>query len=192
MADRPQQNREDRMMWGVTKRAAVAAAVVVGAVWPAAAAAAPAEERAAAGETVCPDRNPEGSTPYRPVGTSAGQFAECTRGVPVLLDCPKGLLWNLRLNVCDWPWRAKETVAATETLLRPTPEGLSARVTWEGKPLYRAEVVITAPDGTEACSAWTDDTGRALCEDLDADGSGYTARYEGTEILTGSSATGAG
>ena len=30
-------------------------------------------------------------------------FYQCVNGVPVLMPCPEGLVFNPETNVCDWP-----------------------------------------------------------------------------------------
>ncbi|XP_050306309.1 probable chitinase 10 [Anthonomus grandis grandis] len=45
-------------------------------------------------EVYLPDRN-------------CNKFWQCSNGVPIKMSCPEGLHWNRRLNVCDWPSRAR-------------------------------------------------------------------------------------
>lgn len=143
-------------------------------------------------ERVCPEVDPEDRSVYAPVGDSARQFFECSNGVPYLFTCPDGLLFNSTLDVCDWPENAIAVAAPTRTAIEgPNSEEPFARVTWGGNmPLYRAQVTFTHPDGTFLCTAYTDDTGRATCEDLIlGDEARYTATYPGTDTLTGSTTT---
>ncbi|MFG3430379.1 carbohydrate-binding module family 14 protein [Streptomyces californicus] len=173
------------------KRAGVLTAAVA-LCWPASAVAAqpsaPAASTAAADVQLCPAKDPLERPVYSPVGSSAAKFVECNKGVPVVLDCPKGLLFNPRLNVCDWPWRARTLNIPTTTQTMNTAEGIAARVTWEGKPLYDAAVTFSAPDGKRVCDAYTDDEGLAVCPGTDSPAGGYTAAYAGSETMLASSA----
>ncbi|XP_050295925.1 peritrophin-1-like [Anthonomus grandis grandis] len=38
---------------------------------------------------------------------NCNRFWQCSNGVSIRMSCPAGLHWNRRLNVCDWPRRAK-------------------------------------------------------------------------------------
>jgi cytolysin (calcineurin-like family phosphatase) len=40
---------------------------------------------------------------YHPNVRDAGSFYQCSNGVPYLHNCPSGLVFNPKLNVCDWP-----------------------------------------------------------------------------------------
>ncbi|MFE7456655.1 chitin binding peritrophin-A domain-containing protein [Streptomyces sp. NPDC057554] len=177
------------------KSLAVLAAATLGLISPVwTATAVESAERSQQALRVCPAVDPEDASVYAPLGNTAAGFAECSNGVPYAMDCPQGLLFNLRLNVCDWPRNAEKEGAETRltaaaVTLSPTTE-LSAVVTWEDKPLYQAPVVFLDPQGSALCHAETDDTGRAACEADGVTEAGYTAVYAGTETLTAANATG--
>ncbi|XP_018568787.1 peritrophin-1-like [Anoplophora glabripennis] len=53
----------------------------------------------------CPPTN--GYLPtYFPHETSCSNFYECSNGIPYTMECPRGLDFNPRINVCDYPERA--------------------------------------------------------------------------------------
>lgn len=156
---------------------------------------------------VCPPSDPDNGA-AGPVGGSAKEYAACSNGRVYVMPCAPGLLWFPRAWACDYPQNAAaEPVPTATTPGEParldgrtgTVSNLNARVTWDDNPLYDAPVRFTAADGTALCTApRTDQTGHATCtaedvsltpESLTADG--YTATYEGTEILLGSSGRGA-
>ncbi|MDW4918984.1 chitin binding peritrophin-A domain-containing protein [Streptomyces californicus] len=138
-------------------------------------------------QRVCPPVDPEDRSAYAPVGFSAANFVECSNGVPYLFTCPAGLLWNLQLDVCDYPKNAHANRTGTRTVAS-TAE-LSADVTWNSKPLYMARVIFTDAEGNRLCEVETDATGHAQCWAGVPAGTTYIATYEGTDILSGSSHT---
>ncbi|CAH1280472.1 unnamed protein product [Diabrotica balteata] len=40
---------------------------------------------------------------YFPYIYDCSKYYECSNGIPVLMDCPTGELWNIKINNCDWP-----------------------------------------------------------------------------------------
>ncbi|CAH1370514.1 hypothetical protein MTP99_012090 [Tenebrio molitor] len=56
------------------------------------------------GHRRCPPR--DGAYPVYIPHRDCTKFYECSNGTPYLFDCPAGLHFNPRKNVCDWPWRA--------------------------------------------------------------------------------------
>ncbi|KAH7951696.1 peritrophin-1 [Rhipicephalus sanguineus] len=60
-------------------------------------------------------------------------FYLCAQGVPTLMECPSGLQFNRKLNVCDHPW-----YAACFELPLPVPELPTTEA-----PLATEKVVIT-------------------------------------------------
>ncbi|XP_037572817.1 peritrophin-1 [Dermacentor silvarum] len=61
-------------------------------------------------------------------------FYLCSQGVPELIECPRALHFNRKLNVCDFPWRAAcvELELPTEPAL-PTTDA----------PVVTEKIVIT-------------------------------------------------
>ncbi|XP_018568786.1 peritrophin-1-like [Anoplophora glabripennis] len=53
----------------------------------------------------CPATNGDQPT-YFPHETSCSNFYECSHGIAYTMECPAGLDFNTRLNVCDLPERA--------------------------------------------------------------------------------------
>lgn len=47
--------------------------------------------------------DPEDFSIYFPNPFHCNQFFECSVGKSILFTCPDGLLFNSKLNVCDWP-----------------------------------------------------------------------------------------
>ncbi|XP_055905735.1 peritrophin-1-like [Eupeodes corollae] len=43
------------------------------------------------------------SEKYFPVPYDCSQFIECDNRRPAILTCPEGLVYNIKLRVCDWP-----------------------------------------------------------------------------------------
>ncbi|KAH6929709.1 hypothetical protein HPB50_005158 [Hyalomma asiaticum] len=60
-------------------------------------------------------------------------FYLCSQGVPELIECPRALQFNRKLNVCDFPWRA-----ACVELPLPEPE-----LPTTDAPVATERVVIT-------------------------------------------------
>ncbi|XP_025832634.1 chitin-binding domain protein cbd-1 [Agrilus planipennis] len=52
---------------------------------------------------VCPAVDPLDRSIYLPHESDCSKFYECSNGVPILLECPKGTLFNTDLDACDWP-----------------------------------------------------------------------------------------
>lgn len=61
-----------------------------------------------------PDNDP--TTVYFLPNCDCNKFCQCNFGEPVLFTCPKGLHFNVELNVCDWPHHANchSTCGSTE------------------------------------------------------------------------------
>ncbi|XP_032672410.1 peritrophin-1-like [Odontomachus brunneus] len=56
-------------------------------------------------ELDCPIPNKENAT-LLPHPTNCNSYFVCETGEPIPMTCPKGLHFNPKLSVCDWPWRA--------------------------------------------------------------------------------------
>ncbi|KZC09154.1 Peritrophin-1, partial [Dufourea novaeangliae] len=65
------------------------------------------------GSTLCPDPNGR----YRSA-TNCSEFYVCVFGKPIKFSCPRGLVYNDVLNVCDYPYNVDCKGAATP---KPTP-----------------------------------------------------------------------
>ncbi|XP_058803781.1 peritrophin-1-like [Phymastichus coffea] len=50
----------------------------------------------------CPKENSENVT-FRPNADNCTTYYVCESGFPILMNCPPGLNFNPRENVCDWP-----------------------------------------------------------------------------------------
>ncbi len=51
----------------------------------------------------CPEVDPLDHYVFFPNLGDCSTFFYCRNGVPILMDCPEGLLFNAKLDVCDWP-----------------------------------------------------------------------------------------
>lgn len=51
----------------------------------------------------CPLPDPENKTVYLPADDCA-KFCKCSNGVPQPMKCPKGLRFDRKRQVCNWPW----------------------------------------------------------------------------------------
>ncbi|XP_071440536.1 chondroitin proteoglycan 2-like [Hetaerina americana] len=56
-------------------------------------------------EVKCPDKTGD-DVVQLPNPKDCSTFYKCDRGIPVLIQCPKGLNYNNELRVCDYPWNA--------------------------------------------------------------------------------------
>lgn len=54
----------------------------------------------------CPRKDPKHTSIYLK-NKDCNKFCECSNGRAIVQNCPKGLHFNSRLDVCDWPWKAK-------------------------------------------------------------------------------------
>ncbi|MFF8566594.1 chitin binding peritrophin-A domain-containing protein [Streptomyces albidoflavus] len=181
------------------------APVAMAALFAAAAAVSPAnaaQPPAPSAANACPAEDP-GNAVLIPRGSSAGGYAACSNGSAYAMPCPSGLLWNAAVGVCDYP--ANSTAAPAPTRITATEParinsrsgavtGLTAVVTWgDGQPLYDAPVRFTTAGGTALCTAHTDQTGRATCSAgyvANVTPGRFTATYDGTESLRGSTGQG--
>ncbi|MFE3068683.1 carbohydrate-binding module family 14 protein [Streptomyces sp. NPDC059247] len=151
---------------------------------------------------VCPPVDPPDSALLIPLGDSATQFGECSNGQALRLPCPDGLIFDIDRSVCNFPDRVRQAPTQTtagNARLDATGRkvtGLTATVTWRGKPLLDAPVHFTTVSGARLCDAFTDDSGHASCDAGNAaQGAdqllrGYTASYDGTKNLLPSNGKG--
>ncbi len=51
----------------------------------------------------CPQVDPLDHTVLLPNPADCSTFFSCSMGIPILMFCPVGLLFNKMLEVCDWP-----------------------------------------------------------------------------------------
>ncbi|XP_059477880.1 mucin-2-like [Neocloeon triangulifer] len=54
----------------------------------------------------CPEDSNSGLAIHLPNPDDCGSFCKCDWGVPIYFDCPGGLHFNPKLEVCDWPENA--------------------------------------------------------------------------------------
>ncbi|KAJ8925511.1 hypothetical protein NQ315_009350 [Exocentrus adspersus] len=50
----------------------------------------------------CPEEDENSHATYFPHETECGKFYECHNGESVILECPPGLYWDAKVNVCNW------------------------------------------------------------------------------------------
>ncbi len=55
------------------------------------------------GDERCPAVDPLDHTVLLPNPADCSSYYSCSNGVPILMNCPDGLHFNAKLDVCDWP-----------------------------------------------------------------------------------------
>jgi hypothetical protein len=55
------------------------------------------------GNLTCEDITCDPETQYYAHPERCDGFCQCSNGQPIEMDCPSGLEFNRRTNVCDWP-----------------------------------------------------------------------------------------
>ncbi|KAJ8925510.1 hypothetical protein NQ315_009349 [Exocentrus adspersus] len=78
----------------------------------------------------CPDEDEDSHATYYPHETECWKYYECDNGVADLLDCPTGLYWDVRLNVCNWDADCGDLSTSTAAPT-PTTEGTTIPTTDE-------------------------------------------------------------
>ena len=68
----------------------------------------------------CPPVGSNGEAVHIAHETNCSLFYTCTNGGKVLQECPNGLNFNPKLQVCDWPWNVNCTNKPVSTTPRPT------------------------------------------------------------------------
>ena len=48
----------------------------------------------------CPEGDEEALFPS---DTNCSEYFQCVHGVPVVRECPDGLQWDKKNNICNWP-----------------------------------------------------------------------------------------
>ncbi|XP_076658900.1 endochitinase-like [Halictus rubicundus] len=52
---------------------------------------------------VCSEDQVEGKIEYHPDPCNCNNYYVCMGTEPVLKSCPRGLRWNQKKEICDWP-----------------------------------------------------------------------------------------
>lgn len=121
----------------------------------------PTESTAAPGPYTTPDLICTDENNYFPYIYDCSKYYECSNGVPVLMDCPKGEFWNIKLNNCDWPQNVDcsyvvttsgaSTVSTEAPTKAPTeaPTDVPTDAPTEGPgPYYTTPEIICKEDNT--------------------------------------------
>ena len=94
----------------------------------------------------CPKIDPLDRSIYLP-SKNCSQFCECSNGVPIVLPCPRGLEFNPKLNVCDWPNSAGCTgqVDPTDSPPGTTPDATDDPTSDPGQPTTQPPNTLPPP-----------------------------------------------